>query len=206
MFGLVRQWVAGAIWARPGQGGVAGLPPRPRQAATPPASTSSSTTCRWRRFALCFRRGLAPVLFRRTAVPRFSRRRFGCGGCSNLGSELRECSDSAAETGVLADAKTRTPTATLSRRQRRRGRVLRSDLAGTGAAQRTGSSNPLKRGIEPAELDAGIIGAEVPRRFPSCPTNSGAKFTPTLRPPSPTAPRAAPSWPLISDACRRREL
>ncbi len=69
VFGLVRQWVASAIWSLPGQGGVAGLHPRPRQAATPPASTSSSTACRWRRFALSFRRGLA-LGFRRTAVPR----------------------------------------------------------------------------------------------------------------------------------------
>ncbi len=45
-FGLVRQWVASATWSRPGQGGVAGLHPRPRQAATPPAygaSTSGAT-------------------------------------------------------------------------------------------------------------------------------------------------------------------
>ncbi len=69
VFGLVRQRVWIRDSARPGQGGVAGLHPRPRQAATPPAYSSSSTTCRWRSFALCFRRGVALVLFRRTAVP-----------------------------------------------------------------------------------------------------------------------------------------
>ncbi len=50
VFWLVRQRVWIRDSARPGQGGVAGLHPRPRQAATPPAYSSSSTTCRWRSF------------------------------------------------------------------------------------------------------------------------------------------------------------
>ncbi len=55
MFGLVRQWVASAILPGLGKGGVAGLHPRPRQAATPPAYSSSSAACRWRSFALSLR-------------------------------------------------------------------------------------------------------------------------------------------------------
>ncbi len=69
-FGLVRQWVASAIWFGPGR---AAWPVSTHAPGTQPHRRPvrhRPRRCRWRSFALSFRRGSALVLLRRTAAPR----------------------------------------------------------------------------------------------------------------------------------------
>ncbi len=96
-FGLVRQWVASAIWSRPGQGGAAGLHPRPRQAATPPAYASSSTSLALARRLTGGSVGAARLTVCRSAIGLWGPRAYSSSGTKCIDRRYRGGRKDAAE-------------------------------------------------------------------------------------------------------------